>query len=120
MYKLKEDTTIKQTEKYSIGVQQLDSAQETVQELRKELMKLKPILEHKTAFAEETLKQIQKENADADETQNIVMIEQKLSAEQQKISEMIRKECKDSLAKALPDLYAAISALDTIKEMISI
>ena len=61
------------------------------------------------------MKQIQKENADADETRNIVMIEQKSSAEQHKIAEMIRKECKDTLAKALPDLYAAINALDTIR-----
>ena len=57
---MKEDTTIKQTEKYLIGVQQLDSAQKTVQELRKELMELKPILEHKTVLSEETLNRSKK------------------------------------------------------------
>lgn len=116
LYYLKEVTTIKQTNKYAIGVKQLDSTQAHVQKLRAELMALKPILQQKTILAEETLSQIQKENADADITRSIVASEQKSSQEQAMISESIKQECQAALAIALPELESAIKALDTIRQ----
>lgn len=115
LYKIKEDTTIKQTNKYSIGIQQLDLTQNYVQKLRSELLALKPILQQKTISAEETLWQIQKENQEADITRSIVASEQKASEEQTEIAEQIKKDCMTALANALPELEAAIKALDTIR-----
>ena len=116
LYALKEDTTVKQTKKYAIGVQQLDSTQHHVQKLRGELMALKPILEQKTILAQETLRQVQKENADADVTRSMVASEQISSQEQAAIAEKIKQECQQALAIALPELESAIKALDTIKK----
>ena len=115
IYKAKEDNTIKESGKYSIGIDQLDLTQVYVEKLRGELVALKPELEEKTILANETLKQIQKENAEADMTRTIVASEQKSSAEQTAMAEKIKKECQAALAIALPELESAIKALDTIR-----
>ena len=115
LYKMKEETTIKQSHKYSVGINKLNQTQALVQELRNELLELKPVLQQKTQIAHEILKSIQKENLEADSKREFVKNEQEASQVQTLIAEQIKKECQDALNKALPELEAAIKALDTIK-----
>ncbi|OMJ79537.1 hypothetical protein SteCoe_20429 [Stentor coeruleus] len=116
LYQFKEATTVKLTKKYSTGVHQLDQTQITVHQLKEDLTALKPILEQKTILAEETLKKIQEENIEADKTRNLVASEQAACEIQAALANRIKKECEDALAKILPELEAAIKALDTIKK----
>lgn len=115
IYKSKEETIQKQIHKYSIGIKKLDMTQAHVHKLRKELLELKPILQEQTQIAREILLTIQRENADADVKREYVKKEQEASQAQTLIAEQIKKECQDALNKALPELEAAIKALDTIR-----
>ena len=116
LYVHKEETTIKQMKKYSVGVEQLDRTHLVVQELKTELIALKPILQQKTVLAEETVTQIQEENKEADKTRAQVAEEQHACELEAKFAEQIRKECEEALAKTLPELEDAIRSLDTIKK----
>ena len=115
LYKSKEETIQKQTHKYSVGIKKLDMTQIHVQKLRKDLLELKPILQQQTQIAREILLTIQRENAEADIKRQIVKKEQEASQAQTLIAEQIKKECQEALNKALPELEAAIKALDTIR-----
>ena len=116
LYQHKEETIIKQKKKYSTGVNQLDQTQMLVKKMKEELTALKPSLENKTILVEETLKQIQEENIEADKTRNFVASEEYACGVQASIAEGIRKECQDALSKILPELESAIKSLDTIKK----
>ena len=84
--------------------------------MKEDLTALKPILQQKTILAEETLKQIQAENLEADITRNLVASEEHACEFQAAMAEGIRKECQDALSKILPELESAIKSLDTIKK----
>lgn len=115
LYRLKEDTTIKETKKYSIGVQQLDQTELLVRKMKEDLTALKPILEEKTILAEETLKKIKEETAEADKTRNLVALEQESCEFQATLAQTIKIECEEALAKIIPELESAIKSLETIK-----
>ena len=116
LYIHKQQTTTKQIRKYSVGVEQLDRTHQVVQELKEELIALKPILEQKTVLAEETVKQIQQENEEADKARMQVAEEQHACELEARYAEKIRNECEEALAKTLPELEDAIRSLDTIKK----
>lgn len=116
LYGYKEQTTIRLTKKYMVGILQLNQTQLLVEKLQKELIELKPILDEKTRLAEETVKEIEKENEEADKTRQMVAAEQEACQEQTNFAEGIKKECEEALAQTLPDLEAAIKSLDTIKK----
>ncbi|CAG9329916.1 unnamed protein product [Blepharisma stoltei] len=116
LYEYKKKTTMALREKYTIGVQKLDDTQEIVEQLKKELIELKPVLIESARETDEIMKNIQRQNAEADKTRSLVAAEQQESAVQAEIAEKMKQECEEKLSLALPELDAAKRALKTLKK----
>jgi len=103
-----------QRERMAIGVQKLDETEALVTGLKADLTKLQPVLEEKSVAAEELLKQVAIDQAEADKVKNKVEGEEKIVKKQAAEVAEIQADAQLDLDKALPALENAVKALDSL------
>ena len=101
-------------DRYKHGVDELAFAEKHIDTLREEMEDLRPRLEEATRLAAEKLAMAEEERLRAQTTREMVDLEVEKANEVAMRAEAIRKECEEHLMLALPEMEAAISALDTI------
>ncbi len=103
-----------QRERFVNGLNKLHETNVVVEQMKKELSDLQPILIEKTAFTEKLLIQVAKDQADAEKVREVVSAE--TAAVQVQTAEVleIQTDAQRDLDEALPALDAAVTALNSL------
>jgi dynein heavy chain len=101
-------------ERMEIGVAKLDETEGIVNSLKEELIELAPILEEKTVAAEELLKKVAVDTAEANAVKEKVEKEEAIVGKQAAEVQAIQEDAQKDLDKALPALESAVKALDSL------
>jgi len=102
--------------RYQNGLVKLAETNEMVENLRKDLVKLQPVLEKSSQETEELLKVLEVDQKAAKEKAASVAID---AAECEKTAadvKVVQEDCQADLDEALPAFESAIKALDTLKK----
>lgn len=83
--------------------------------MQRELEELKPQLETSTIETNNMIDIIEKESAEVEHTSEKVRSEEAVANEQAAAAQALKDECEAELAEAIPALEAAIAALNTLK-----
>jgi len=102
--------------KYLKGLNKLDETSQNVDELRLSLEQMQPQLEVLTVETTRLMGILKKEEQEAKSQREIVDRETSVCAETEQIAKVLKEECEADLAKALPLLEDALSALDALKK----
>lgn len=100
--------------RYEVGLEKLQNAGAEVSVMQANLIALEPQLVEATAKVEETMRNVERESAEAADVEKIVMQDEEVANEQAKAAQLIKDECDANLAEAMPILNAALAALNTL------
>lgn len=100
--------------RYSNGLQKLDGANSTIADLKQQISDMQPALNAAAKEAEEQKRIVQKEQLEADEMKREMSQEEAVAKQLMSEAEVIRVECEEGLAEAMPALEAAEKALDAL------
>jgi dynein heavy chain len=102
--------------RYKNGLDKLDSTNATIEELKKRIREMQPVLAKASKEADEQQAQLVIDQAEADQVKQEVSTEEASARALMADAEAIKKECEDGLAEALPALAAAEKALQTLSQ----
>ncbi|KAM6924384.1 dynein axonemal heavy chain 12 [Xenentodon cancila] len=111
----KRDTVMKAKQRYTNGLDQLAFAESQVAEMKKELVDLQPKLEQAKIDNTEIMKVIEVESIEVEAKSKVVRVDEEAATIKASEAQALKNECESDLAKAIPALEAALSALDTLK-----
>ena len=112
----KRTETLRQRSRYAVGLEKLASSAEQVARMQKELEALQPQLIATVAEVEGMMVAISREKAEVVEPKKaVVQADEAVAAAAAAAAGAIKSDCETQLAKALPVLQDALSALDTLK-----
>ncbi|XP_061590831.1 dynein axonemal heavy chain 12 [Cololabis saira] len=119
----KRDTVMKAKQRYTSGLDKLAFAESQesiiltrfVAEMKKELVDLQPKLEQAKIENTEIMKVIEVESVEVEAKSKVVRVDEEAATIKADESQALKNECESDLAKAIPALEAALSALDTLK-----
>lgn len=97
-----------------MGLDKLKNAEAEVSVMQANLIALEPQLVEATSKVEETMKNVERESAEAAGVEKIVMQDEEVANEQAKAAQVIKDECDANLGEAMPILNAALAALNTL------
>jgi dynein heavy chain len=100
--------------RYEIGLEKLQTTEESVQGMQTELIELQPQLAVAAKDTEAAMEVISKESAEADKVKQVVSQEEAVASAEAGKVKAIKDECEGDLAEAMPLLEAALKALDTL------
>ncbi|XP_028284148.1 dynein heavy chain 3, axonemal [Parambassis ranga] len=101
--------------RYIVGLQKLEFAASEVAVMQQELTALQPELIQTSAETDKMMVKIEGETVEVDAKKELVSADEKVANEAAAAAQAIKDECEGDLAKAMPALEAALSALDTLK-----
>uniref|UniRef100_A0A4W3JI36 Dynein axonemal heavy chain 7 n=1 Tax=Callorhinchus milii TaxID=7868 RepID=A0A4W3JI36_CALMI len=110
----KRNEVMKMKRRYEVGLEKLESAASQVAVMQVELEALQPQLKDASKEVDEMMLMIEKESIEVSKTEETVKADEAIANEQAMASKAIKDECDADLAKAMPILEAALSALDTL------
>jgi dynein heavy chain len=102
--------------KYRGGLHKLTDTNEKVEDLRKELIKLQPVLKKSAEETAQLLVELENDQADANEKESICTADAEECEKTTRRVQLIKDDCQQDLDEALPAYEAAIAALDTLKK----
>lgn len=100
--------------RYEVGLEKLQTTEESVQGMQTELIELQPQLAIAAKETEAAMVVISKESAEADKVKQVVSQEEAVASAEAAKVKAIKDECEGDLAEAMPLLEAALKALDTL------
>jgi len=103
-------------QRYVVGLQKLDDASQSVQQLQQKLTDMQPKLVVSQEETAELMKEIEQKLPGVEEMRGKVKAEADIANEEAEAVNTVKRECEDDLAEAMPALNSALAALDTIKE----
>ncbi|XP_024913275.1 dynein heavy chain 3, axonemal-like [Cynoglossus semilaevis] len=101
--------------RYIVGLEKLDFAASQVSVMQQELTALQPDLIKTSAETDQMMIKIEGETVEVDAKKEIVSADEKVANEAAAAAQVIKSECEQDLAEAMPALEAALLALDTLK-----
>ncbi|XP_054642367.1 dynein axonemal heavy chain 7 [Dunckerocampus dactyliophorus] len=105
-----------QKSRYVVGLEKLESASSQVATMQVELEALQPQLIETCKKVDEMVVTVERESAEAAETEKIVRMDEAVTNEQAMAAQAIKDECDADLAETMPILEAALAALDTLTQ----
>ncbi|KAM3869140.1 dynein axonemal heavy chain 12-like [Diretmus argenteus] len=111
----KRDTVMKAKKRYTNGLDKLAYAESQVGEMKKKLVDLQPQLEQSQIDNDKMRKVIEEESVEVEAKSKVVRADEEAAAIKANEAQDMKNECERDLAKAVPALMDAISALDTLK-----
>uniref|UniRef100_A0A673A977 Dynein axonemal heavy chain 12 n=1 Tax=Sphaeramia orbicularis TaxID=375764 RepID=A0A673A977_9TELE len=111
----KRDTVMKAKQRYTNGLDKLAFAESQVGEMKKELVDLKPKLEQAKIDNTKMMEVIEVETLEVEAKSKVVRVDEEAATVKANEAQALKNECESDLAKAIPALEAALSALDTLK-----
>ena len=102
-------------ERYVIGNEKLESSENQIVAMQKELTDLQPKMIKMSQETEDLINVIEKEAGEVDAVKQIVEADTEKANKAAMEAQSIKDECEDQLEMAMPALSEAISALDTLK-----
>eukprot|EP00026_Physarum_polycephalum_P000043 Phypoly_transcript_00043.p1 GENE.Phypoly_transcript_00043~~Phypoly_transcript_00043.p1 ORF type:complete len:2765 (+),score=358.08 Phypoly_transcript_00043:606-8297(+) len=102
--------------RFQVGVDQLLKTAQEVAVLQEELENTQPLLQQASQETEDTLRQIERDKKSADETREMVKIEEEKAEKEANETKAIADDAKRDLDEALPALESAIAALQTLNK----
>ncbi|GAB1603144.1 hypothetical protein Ahia01_000594800, partial [Argonauta hians] len=105
-----------QRQRYVTGLEKLQSASSQVAIMQVELTDLQPLLVVASKEVDEIMIVVEKESIEVAKSEKIVKADEAVANEQANAAKAIKDECDSDLAKAMPALNAALSALDTLTQ----
>ncbi|KAL3852322.1 hypothetical protein ACJMK2_015979 [Sinanodonta woodiana] len=102
--------------RYIVGLEKLEFSESQINIMQKELIELKPKLIQTSKETEELIAVIEKESAEVQEVKKLVEEDEKVANAAAAAAKAIKDECEEKLSIAMPALNAAIAALDTLKQ----
>ncbi|XP_061774430.1 dynein axonemal heavy chain 7 [Nerophis ophidion] len=105
-----------QKSRYVVGLEKLESASSQVATMQVELEALQPQLIETCKKVDEMVITVERESAEAAETEKIVRQDEAVTNVQAMAAQAIKNECDADLAETMPILEAALSALDTLTQ----
>ncbi|XP_078260700.1 dynein axonemal heavy chain 7 [Rhinoraja longicauda] len=114
LLELKRTEVVKMKRRYEVGLEKLNSAASQVAVMQGELAALQPELIVASAAVDNMMIIIEKESIEVSRTEEIVKADELIANDQAMVAKGIKDECDADLAKALPILEAALTALDTL------
>ncbi|XP_058476444.1 dynein axonemal heavy chain 3-like [Solea solea] len=101
--------------RYIVGLEKLEFAESQVTVMQEELTALQPDLIQTSAETDQMMLKIEGETKEVDAKKLVVSGDEKVANEAAAAAKVIKSECEQDLAEAMPALDAALSALDTLK-----
>ncbi|KAJ3371981.1 Dynein heavy chain 7, axonemal [Kappamyces sp. JEL0680] len=101
--------------RYVVGLEKLNFAQNSVAKMQVDLGELQPQLIKTQAETDQIMIQIEKESKEVMETKSKVSVDEAAASKKAAESKAIKDDCEAQLAEAIPALNAAVAALDTLK-----
>ncbi|XP_056131285.1 dynein axonemal heavy chain 12 [Lampris incognitus] len=111
----KRDTVMRAKKRYTNGLDKLAFAESQVGEMKKELVDLQPKLEQAKIDNTKMMKVIEVESVEVEAKSKVVRVDEEAATIKASEAQALKDECESDLAKAIPALEAALSALDTLK-----
>jgi len=110
----RQETVMKQKERYEVGLEKLASAASQVSTMQVELRDLQPKLVVAQKEVDEVMKVIEVDSVEVAKTEKIVKADEAVANEQAMAAKAIKDECDRELSEAIPILESAIAALNTL------
>jgi len=112
----RQDEVLLAKQRYEIGLDKLQTTEESVSGMKEELIALQPQLEVASVETSAAMEVITHESAEADKVKQVVSKEEAAASAEAAKVKAIKDECEADLAEALPMLEAAIKALNTLSK----
>ncbi|XP_028848515.1 dynein heavy chain 12, axonemal isoform X2 [Denticeps clupeoides] len=109
------DTVMNAKNRYTNGLDKLAFAESQVGEMKKKLVDLQPKLEVAKIENERITEKVKVESKEVEAKSKVVRMEEEAAAIEAREAQTLKNECEHELAKAIPALEAAYSALNTLK-----
>ncbi|XP_061547478.1 dynein axonemal heavy chain 7 isoform X6 [Phycodurus eques] len=116
LLKAKRAEVMMQKSRYVVGLEKLESAASQVATMQVELEALQPQLIETCKKVDEMVIKVERESAEAAETEKVVKMDEAVTNEQAMAAKAIKDECDADLAVTMPILESALSALDTLTQ----
>lgn len=114
-YNRKYEEITKLRDRYTIGLEQLDSAAGQVGVMQGNLYELQPQLKVIAEETEKIMVNIERDTAEAEKKKEVVGADEAAANEAAAAAQAIKDDCESDLAEAIPALEAALDALNTLK-----
>ena len=101
-------------ERYTVGLEKLVATEQSVAEMKEELIALQPKLVEAGEKTAAAMVVIAAETEEADKVKELVAKDEATASEEAARVKAIKDDCEADLAEAMPMLNAAIAALDTL------
>ncbi|XP_068600100.1 dynein axonemal heavy chain 12 [Brachionichthys hirsutus] len=111
----KRDTIMKAKQRYTNGLEKLAFAESQVEEMKKELEDLQPKLKKAKIDNNNIMEEIEEETKEVEIKRKLVRDDEEEATKKAKEAQYLKNECESDLAKAIPALEDALSALNTLK-----
>ncbi|XP_025198734.1 LOW QUALITY PROTEIN: dynein heavy chain 3, axonemal-like [Melanaphis sacchari] len=115
LHKKKVDQISTLRSRYETGLEKLDFAAGQVSVMQDQLTALKPKLVETSFATKALLVKIEQDTVKVEAKKELVGADEALANEAAAASQVIKDECENDLAEAIPALEAAVSALNTLK-----
>ena len=103
-------------QRYEIGLEKLETTEQSVQVMQKELEALQPELVKTTKEVDEMMVVVERETVDAEKIRVVVVAEEEKVNEKVLAAKTIKEGCDRDLAEAEPILASALKALNTLNK----
>lgn len=100
--------------RYKNGISRLAETNAMVDELKKKLIELMPVIEQKTKDTQEMVVDLEKQTEDAGEIEKTTAVEEAAAKKIFDDVSAIKADCEKVLGEAMPALKKALAALDTL------
>lgn len=115
LYQRKYSEITIQRDRYTTGLEKLDSAAGQVALMQENLYALQPKLKVTSEETEKIMINIERETAEAEKKKEVVGADESAANESAAAAQAIKDDCESDLQEAIPALESALSALDTLK-----
>lgn len=115
LYKRKHTEITMKRERYTTGLQKLDSAAAQVGDMQQKLFDLQPKLKQLSDETEQIMVTIERDTAQAEKKKEVVGADEAAANEAAAAAQAIKDDCDGDLQEAIPAFNAALAALNTLK-----
>lgn len=115
LYHRKHNEITLKRERYTTGLENLDSAAAQVGDMQQKLFDLQPKLKQLSDETEQIMVNIERDTAEAEKKKEVVGADEAAANETAAAAQAIKDDCDGDLQEAIPALNAALAALNTLK-----
>lgn len=102
-------------ERYTNGLEKLDSAASQVGDMQQKLFDLQPRLKQLSDETEQIMVKIERDTAEAEKKKEVVGADESAANESAAAAQAIKDDCDGDLQEAIPAFNSALAALNTLK-----